>query len=89
MCTHYYLAILRVVRLPRPRPRPPRLLAMGVPSMRLVSVLLSSASRVLDVSRGEGGVTLTSTRFWSSLFVSRNSAMTWRKEFRLGRNIRP
>ena len=49
---------------------------MGVPSMRLVSVLLSSASRVLDVSRGEGGVTLTSTRFWSSLLVSRNSAIT-------------
>ena len=71
-----YLAMLRVVRLPRPLPRPPRLLAMGVPSMRLVSVLLSSASRVLEVSLGEGGVTLTSTRFWSSLLVSLNSAIT-------------
>ena len=49
---------------------------MGVPSMRLVSVLLSSASRVLEVSRGEGGVTLTSTRFWSSLLVTLNSAIT-------------
>ena len=68
--------MLRVVRLPRPLPLPARLLAMGVPSMRLVSVLLSSASRVLEVSRGEGGVTLTSTRFWSSLLVSLNSAIT-------------
>ena len=51
--------MLLVVRLPHP-----------LPSMRLALVLLSSASRLLEVSWGEGGVTLTSTRFWSSLLVS-------------------
>ena len=79
------LAMLRVVRLPRPRPlpRPPRLFARGVPSMRLVSVLLSSASRVWEVSFGEGGVTETSTRFWSSLLVSLNSAISLQKEIKI------
>ena len=55
------------------------LTAMGVASMMLVSVLLSSASRVLLVSLGEAGLTLLVLMlilFCSSLFVSLYSAMT-------------
>ena len=80
------LAVLRVVRVPRPRPRPPRFLAMGVDSMRLASVLLSSASRVWLLSWGDGGVTVADTLeavFWSSAtffcssrLVSRYSAIS-------------
>ena len=51
-------------------------MAMGVLSIKLVSVLLSSASSVGLGSWGEAGVTLTSTLFCSCLMVSRYSAIT-------------
>ena len=68
------LALL-LVALPRPLPRPPFLLAMGVLSMMLVSVLLSSASRVGLGSSGD--LAVVTTFFCSSLLVSRYSAISW------------
>ena len=60
------------------------LLTMGVPSIRLVSVLESSASRVLLVSLGDGGLTVVeSSLFWSSLLVSLYSAITFQIEMNL------